>query len=616
MSDPDNTDPPRSGPPAPPDAALLQRYVKEADQRAFAALVQRHSGWVYSIAKRRGGEADLAQECAQNVFLALALKAARLGSLPCLAAWLHRATVLESAALLRRNSRYQQAMKRHQEELAGRPAADAPDVWNSVRDKVDEALNCLSGADREMLILHHVEGRSFPEIARELGSSEAAAQRRGHRALEKLTARLRRCGIALPATALGAVLTKGMRTEAAQAAPVMSDILQSVRDAGAGGGAAAAAGGTISVPAWVGSPAMLAAIVVVTAGVPAWMGNGVGNGNFVVDSAGVAAPVGTLASVTAPAASLSAAEGSSVNKLAFLREALEALGKQRASEGPTKLGLQLRKYMLGLPAEDLEPVGKLLGGVPGYEGEFREILGAFSTRLAQLNPSLALKLLADRQDKGDGKNGGIRFSRTAFLDVLSRGAQLPAVLEICTGDSGLEQKLLGVWVGHDGPAAAEYAEQLLTVSKRDFDRAVYLGPWIMREPAQAVKWLDANAEARPGIYSRADSIFGTLGWWTAQQFPPQEAVELTLGLKDAVVRNNLVRGMWSAYAMRNPEVLAGLAPLLQSDENAKPLSVASVVKAWRKKDEAAAAAWVEQLPAGELKSAALRAMAKPVPSAQ
>ena len=98
------------------------------------------------------------------------------------------------------------------------------------------------------------------------------------------------------------------------------------------------------------------------------------------------------------------------SKLTFLRQALEQLRNEPSSGEPTKLGLQLRKYMLGLTAEELEPVGKLLGEVPGYEGEFPAILGAFSTRLAQLNSPLALELLGSGKEKGDGKDGGIRFA--------------------------------------------------------------------------------------------------------------------------------------------------------------------------------------------------------------
>ncbi|MES2468494.1 MAG: sigma-70 family RNA polymerase sigma factor [Verrucomicrobiota bacterium] len=386
MSDPDNSQNLRAGDPPPPDAVLLQRYAKQEDQLAFAELVHRHSGWVFSIAKRRSGQTDLAQECSQNVFLALARKAARLVSSPSLAPWLHRAAVLETATLLRRESRYRHAMKRHQDESAlHETPLNAQETWKAMRTQVDEALNSLPGADRELLIMHHVEGRTFPEIARDLGATEAAAQRRGHRALKKLTARLRRCGVVVPATVLGAALASGMTAEAAAARPVMSGILQTVSTAGCK--ATAAAGGAHVFPVWVASPAMLAAIALVSAGVPVWWGTTTQAGMpaakaNLLASTGDALKASAIPAVTRPAVSTDSA-------LSFLRQALAQLRKEPSSGEPTKLGLQLRKYMLGLTAKELDAVGRLLGEVPGYEGEFPAVLGAFSTRLAQADPVLA-----------------------------------------------------------------------------------------------------------------------------------------------------------------------------------------------------------------------------------
>ncbi|RYD26219.1 MAG: hypothetical protein EOP86_26265 [Verrucomicrobiaceae bacterium] len=81
-------------------------------------------------------------------------------------------------------------------------------------------------------------------------------------------------------------------------------------------------------------------------------------------------------------------------RLAFLRQALEKLGQPFAAEEPTKLGIQLSKYMLTLSTDDLEPVGRLLGSLPESGGEIPAVLGAYSTRMAMLDPQLALELLA------------------------------------------------------------------------------------------------------------------------------------------------------------------------------------------------------------------------------
>src|SRR5262245_48920421 len=88
------------------DAEMLQRYVKARDERAFAELVQRHLGMVHGAALRRtGGRAHLAEEIAQQVFTALARKAALLSHHPSLTGWLHRSTRYAAIDVIRAEQR-------------------------------------------------------------------------------------------------------------------------------------------------------------------------------------------------------------------------------------------------------------------------------------------------------------------------------------------------------------------------------------------------------------------------------------------------------------------------------------------------------------------------------
>jgi DNA-directed RNA polymerase specialized sigma24 family protein len=45
------------------DLQLLERH-RRGDADAFAELVSRHIDWIYSAAKRRAGDADLAEDVA------------------------------------------------------------------------------------------------------------------------------------------------------------------------------------------------------------------------------------------------------------------------------------------------------------------------------------------------------------------------------------------------------------------------------------------------------------------------------------------------------------------------------------------------------------------------
>ena len=58
------------------DPALLRRFADENSEAAFRELVERRIDFVYATALRQvGGDAHLAQEVAQSVFLDLARKA-------------------------------------------------------------------------------------------------------------------------------------------------------------------------------------------------------------------------------------------------------------------------------------------------------------------------------------------------------------------------------------------------------------------------------------------------------------------------------------------------------------------------------------------------------------
>ena len=64
--------------PAPLDCELVTDYAARGSEAAFRALVTRHVNLVYATALRQVGDAGIAEEITQNVFIALARKAPRL----------------------------------------------------------------------------------------------------------------------------------------------------------------------------------------------------------------------------------------------------------------------------------------------------------------------------------------------------------------------------------------------------------------------------------------------------------------------------------------------------------------------------------------------------------
>lgn len=192
-----------------PDGLLLRRY-REGDESAFTELVRRHGRLVHATCRRETGDAGLAEDAAQGVFLLLSRR--NFGDESSLAGWLHQAARHVSRSLVRGEIRRRRRERRAVEEYAEPEAA-----WDAISPQIDAALAALRPGDREAVLLRFTAEMSLAEVGSALGIGENAARMRVSRALEKLRQHLRRAGVGVGVVLLSALLS----TRFADANPIV-----------------------------------------------------------------------------------------------------------------------------------------------------------------------------------------------------------------------------------------------------------------------------------------------------------------------------------------------------------------------------------------------------------
>jgi len=192
----------------PTDAELLQSYARDQNERAFAELVQRHLGLVYSAALRRtGGRSHLAGEIAQKVFCDLARKAAALTKHPVLTGWLYRSTRYAALDAIRAEMRRLKLAQSFVTMPDFSSGPEQPVDWEQLRPVLDEAMDQLRESDRTLMLLRFFNGLSFAEVGARLGLNENTARMRTERALDALRGHLIKRGVTSTSAALGLLLT-------------------------------------------------------------------------------------------------------------------------------------------------------------------------------------------------------------------------------------------------------------------------------------------------------------------------------------------------------------------------------------------------------------------------
>lgn len=170
------------------DGELLERFVRQRDEAAFAAVVRRHGPMVLSVCRRVLGHDQDAEDAFQATFLVLARKASNLRDPALLANWLYG--VAYRTAKHARSRAARRAQREREAASMARPQADSSDSPHEFERIVDEEILRLPEKYRAPLILCYLQGKTHAEAARLLGWPVGSMSHRVSRGLDLLRERL------------------------------------------------------------------------------------------------------------------------------------------------------------------------------------------------------------------------------------------------------------------------------------------------------------------------------------------------------------------------------------------------------------------------------------------
>jgi RNA polymerase sigma factor (sigma-70 family) len=568
------------------DAELLQEYVERRTEAAFTALVARHLDLVYSTARRMVGDAHLAQDVAQTVFIGLARSPARVRQPAALAGWLYATTRNTAAQVVRTEQRRQQ----RETEAMNRQLLDdnSPAAWEAVAPLLDEAMRELKPIEADAVVLRFFEGKSLRDTGQALDLSENAAQKRVERALEKIRDHFARRGVTASAALLGATIA----ANSVQAAP--AGLAAGVAQTSLTG--AAGAGGIFHF-FWKAFFMSTMNKIVIT---------------LVLAAALAAIPVAIqqhkinqLEAQHPPARGVPAKKSgnAATDNLAMLKSIL-------AMQDPLQMMRALTDFVSGLDAAGIRPLldylvklpgtthGTGLGGyammlmmergMGGPSASNNELaLSVLIDRLTHLNPHSALGWAAAVPNRyGRSELIGMVFASWASFD--STGA-LGAAGQIA--DLRLRETVIGEVAQSmiaSNPAAALAALQGLPMNSayRSIVSEVFTN-WASQDPEAAI----AAAMNLPANRDRNAAVLSAIQGWSLVD--PQAALAYAGTLPNGATRTQAMNAAISALTEQDPQQAASYVATISNvpDRNRMTVQLAAT---WAEDDPQAAGDWVVQ----------------------
>jgi RNA polymerase sigma factor (sigma-70 family) len=188
------------------DGQLLECFITQHNDAAFAALVQRHAPMVWGVCHRVLRSHPDAEDAFQATFLVLVRKAVSIVPRERVANWLY-GVAYQTARKARATAARRKARER-QVEAMPEPAVQEHDLWCDLQPILDQELSRLPEKYRVAIVLCDVQGKTRQESAQQLGLPEGTLSGRLTRGRRMLAKRLARRGVMLASAALAGVLSK------------------------------------------------------------------------------------------------------------------------------------------------------------------------------------------------------------------------------------------------------------------------------------------------------------------------------------------------------------------------------------------------------------------------
>ena len=174
------------------DVELIQRIL-DGDQNAFASLVRKYQKQIHTLAWRKIGDFQIAEDIVQETFLQVYQKLETLEDPTQFTRWLHQIANRRCIARLRKNSVQTEPLEEtdiseiETEAYSRYVAAEhTKTTAEAQRELVKKLLAELKENDREVITLYYFEEMTSSEIGEFLGVPENTIKSRLHRARQRL----------------------------------------------------------------------------------------------------------------------------------------------------------------------------------------------------------------------------------------------------------------------------------------------------------------------------------------------------------------------------------------------------------------------------------------------